>query len=164
MLILHITKREAWQAAKTAGVYRGDTLESDGFIHCSTPLQVVRVANALFGGVRDLVRLCIEPDRVQAEVRYEEVGGERYPHIYGPLNLDAVVKVLNFEPDEEGRFALPEDLDSPAGLDVLGCTGAAAWSLDGEGGLPGCCRPLGAAKMRWCRGARPVARPPRMRD
>lgn len=94
------------------GVYYGDTLASEGFIHCSTTQQVVKVANALYAGRKGLMLLCIDPDRVEAEIRYETPPGtdETYPHIYGPLNSEAVVQVVGFEPDLDGRFALPEAL------------------------------------------------------
>ncbi len=111
-LILHITTREQWEQAALIGAYRGDTLDTEGFIHCSTPEQVVPVANSLFRGQHGLVLLCIDPERVQAEIRYETPAPdneEAYPHIYGPLDVDAVVRVAVFEPDADGTFALPED-------------------------------------------------------
>lgn len=107
-VILHITRQDQWEQAQVAGIYRGDTLASEGFIHCSTPAQVVRVANARFLGANGLVLLCIAPDRVQPAIKYEaSAGDERFPHIYGPLNLDAVVAVLAFEPQTDGSFTLP---------------------------------------------------------
>lgn len=111
-MIVHITGRDAWQRARRAGLYAGDTLETEGFIHCSTPQQVIRVADARFHGRRDLLLLCIDRARVQPPIRYEaSEGTEQFPHIYGPLNLDAVVEVLSFEPESDGRFRLPEKLD-----------------------------------------------------
>jgi uncharacterized protein (DUF952 family) len=90
-------------------VYRGDTLDSQGFIHCSLPRQVVKVANVLFPGQKGLVLLCIETDKVQSEIRYEGIeGGEMYPHIYGSLNVDALVKTLDFKPHRDGGFMLPK--------------------------------------------------------
>lgn len=106
--ILHITRREEWERALAEGIYRGDTLDTEGFIHCSTPVQLVDVANANFGGRTGLVVLCIEPDKVAPEIRYEESGhGGPFPHIYGALNVDAVVKAASFEPNGEGRFEMP---------------------------------------------------------
>jgi uncharacterized protein (DUF952 family) len=114
-VILHITKREEWERAKLAGVYRGDTLESEGFIHCSEPQQVIPVANTWFPGEKGLTLLCIDSQKVGAEIRYEGVGGgERFPHIYGPLNLDAVFQVLDFEPAEDGKFVMPQEISKSA--------------------------------------------------
>jgi uncharacterized protein (DUF952 family) len=110
--IFHITRREAWQQAKTAGTYRADSLESQGFIHCSTSEQIMSVANAFYKGQRGLLLLCIDEGRLRSEVRYEPpdgppVGDSLFPHIYGPLNPDAVVKVVTFEPGPDGRFLAP---------------------------------------------------------
>lgn len=113
VIILHIAKQEQWEHAKRTGVYAGDTLESEGFIHCSTPKQIIKVANALFHGQKGLVLLVIESDKVKSKILYESVeGGECYPHIYGPLNIDAVVKVLRFESKKDGTFKLPSFLQA----------------------------------------------------
>lgn len=111
-VILHITKREQWEKAVFEGVYRGDTLDSQGFIHCSTPQQAVKVANAVFRAQKGLVLLCIAANKVQSEIRYEGGAGseELYPHIYGPLNINAVVKVADFEPAKNGKFVLPKEI------------------------------------------------------
>ena len=107
-LIMHITRRDDWERAKSARLYRGDTLDSEGFIHCSTEDQVVAVANTAFRGQRDLVLLCIDPERVGADIRFEgSPDDESFPHIYGPLNLDAIVNVLEFTPGKDGTFQLP---------------------------------------------------------
>lgn len=106
-IILHITQHDQWQQAKRSGFYRGDTLDSEGFIHCSTPQQIIKVANTFFKGEKGLVLLCIESDKIKAEIKYEGVEEDYYPHIYGPLNIDAVIQVLDFEPGEDGKFELP---------------------------------------------------------
>lgn len=107
--ILHITSNEQWQNAKQAGFYRCASLDSEGFIHCSRVEQVVWVANSFYRGQRALVLLCIDPAKVQAEIKDEEIdGGEPFPHLYGELNLDAVIKVVGFEPDQDGQFTLTE--------------------------------------------------------
>ena len=109
---MHIAKLEQWEQAKSSGVYRGDTLGSDGFIHCSTSQQVVKVANALFHGQEGLVLLSIEPSKVRSKIRYERSeAGEPYPHIYGPLNIEAVLKVFSFEPGKDGKFRFPTELE-----------------------------------------------------
>ncbi len=107
-LIFHITTHEAWKEALEVGAYHGDILTTEGFIHCSTAQQVVRVANALFRGRADLVLLCIRTDRLNPELHYDPAEtGELFPHIYGPLNVEAVVDVVDFPPEPDGRFVLP---------------------------------------------------------
>lgn len=116
-MIYHITQRSAWKLAQSAGVYRGDTLDTQGFIHCSMPRQVVGVANSYYSGQHGLVLLCIDVDRLQAELHYDAPAGPAiegenlFPHIYGPLNTDAVTAVLDFEPGPDGTFSLPEETD-----------------------------------------------------
>ncbi|MGI8424803.1 MAG: DUF952 domain-containing protein [Chloroflexota bacterium] len=114
-LVLHITSRAQWDRARFAGAYRSETLDTEGFIHCSTREQVLGVANARFRGRDDLVLLCIETSRVQAPIQFDITeSGERFPHIYGPLNADAVTRTVAFPPGPGGRFALPDLPDASA--------------------------------------------------
>ncbi|MDA8326012.1 MAG: DUF952 domain-containing protein [Nitrospiraceae bacterium] len=107
-MILHICKKSAWQQAQKTGAYCGDTLESEGFIHCSTSEQVVEVANSLFKGMKDLILLVIDESKVVSKIKTEDAGnGTLYPHIYGPLNLDAVTATADFPPAPNGNFILP---------------------------------------------------------
>lgn len=110
-LIFHITQRQQWQAAQEQGVYHGESLDTEGFIHCSTLPQVIKVANLFFAGQSELVLLGIDADRLQAELRYDPVeGGESFPHVYGALNLEAIGPVYDFEPQPDGTFELPPAL------------------------------------------------------
>ncbi len=88
---------------------RGQSLDEVGFIHCSYANQVTRVANAIYRGVHGLILLEIDPARLTSEVRDEALGDgdEKFPHIYGPLDTDAVVEVHPFEPTADGTFELP---------------------------------------------------------
>ena len=111
--LYHVTPAADWAAAQEAGEYRlstrGKTLAEEGFIHSSHAHQVTRVADAIYRGTHGLVLLVIDPGAVRAEIREEALGGsgERFPHIYGPLNVDAVVEAIPFEPTERGTFELP---------------------------------------------------------
>lgn len=107
-IIFHIARSEAW-ASRAVGSYRPEMFLVDGFVHCSTEDQVVKVADIRFRGQKGLVLLCIDTDKVTAEIRYEnlEGGRELFPHIYGEINTDAVVQVAEFEPGAEGCFTLP---------------------------------------------------------
>jgi uncharacterized protein (DUF952 family) len=110
-LILHITDRVRATLAQQVGSYRADSLEIEGFIHCSTPDQVVWVGNQFYSGQLDLVLLCIDPDKVTAEIKYEVVEGVGiFPHVYGEVNADAIVKVVEFPPNLDGTFSLPDSL------------------------------------------------------
>ena len=104
--IMHITNKEDWLRAVEVGSYQADSLASEGFIHCSTPAQITGVANRYYSGQHGLLLLSIDAGQVQSEIRSENlVGGqELFPHIYGPLNLEAVVKVCEIEPGADGSF------------------------------------------------------------
>lgn len=107
-MIVHICSKKDWDDAKTAEVYTGDSLASKGFIHCSLPGQVLDVANAIFKGRSDLVLVLIDEGAVTSEIKYEDAGnGTLYPHIYGPLNINAAVDVKDFPPQQDGTFTLP---------------------------------------------------------
>ncbi len=102
--IFHIAEVSGWAEAQVSGIYRrstlGRTVEEEGFIHCSHWHQVEFVANAFYAEQKDLLLLVIDPARVAPEIREEAIEGlERFPHIYGPLNLDAVSEVRPFVPD-----------------------------------------------------------------
>lgn len=90
--IFHIIPEQVWRAARDSGEYRGDTLDTEGFIHCSTEAQVVRTANRVFRGHKALLVLRVDPSRLVSPVVYEDTSGtgEDFPHIYGPLNVTAV--------------------------------------------------------------------------
>ena len=108
--IYHITSEEAWLSQKNDPAYRGDTLESEGFIHCSTRDQVAATANRYYRGVHGLVLLEIDAHSLASPLRYEQVPGVgSFPHIYGPLNRDAVTQVFRFEPGLDGSFTFPEE-------------------------------------------------------
>jgi uncharacterized protein (DUF952 family) len=87
-------------------------LSEEGFIHCSDPRQLEGVANRLFRGRSELVLLIIDPERLGGEVRWEnlEGGDELFPHIYGAIEIAAVLDVRSFVPGSDGRFVLPPDL------------------------------------------------------
>jgi uncharacterized protein (DUF952 family) len=100
--IFHLALRPDWEAARAAGgpyeiSTRGKTLGEIGFIHaCGTHDQVDQVRRAFYADLdplEDLLLLVIDPDRLDVPVRHEPVDGDVFPHIYGPLPLDAVIQV-----------------------------------------------------------------------
>jgi uncharacterized protein (DUF952 family) len=116
-MILHIVKRDDWENAIRTGQYAPASLDTEGFIHCSTTAQVVETANLFYRGQTDLMIVCLEEGHLTSKLIYEpaaRVGHERdnavFPHIYGPLNLEAVSEVYEFPCDGEGRFVLPNAL------------------------------------------------------
>ena len=94
--IFHIATLADWTAAKESGAYTtstlGRTLEEEGFIHASRREQVAGVHKSFYSGSKEpLVLLTIDTAKLTSELREDEVGDDTFPHIYGPLNVDAVV-------------------------------------------------------------------------
>ena len=117
--ILHITTAAAWQDALEMGRYEPDSLSDEGFIHCSDSSQILRVANTFYRNQRGLILLVIDPARLTCKMKWEPPAEprpagvsseERFPHLYGPLNLSAVVRTLGIEPDAGGEFHKVPDL------------------------------------------------------
>lgn len=111
-VIYHIATRADWDRARRDGEYTtstvGRTLAQEGFIHASGPGQVNGVANRYYRGISDeLLVLVIDTARVRAEIRYEDVPGADapFPHIYGPLNADAVTAARPLSAGPDGTFA-----------------------------------------------------------
>lgn len=109
VFIYHITPHTDWQKALDFGSYRAPSLVSEGFIHCSQRDQVVETANRLFRDREDLVLLVIDTAKLAAPLKNEAASDTPlvFPHIYGPLNLDAVSAVLPFPPLADGTFDFP---------------------------------------------------------
>ena len=98
--IFHIATAADWSRTLETGAYTtstvGRTLDEEGFIHASRRDQVQGVFDRYYAGLgEDLVLLTIDPARLaEAEVRVEAVGGDAYPHVYGPINRSAVIDVV----------------------------------------------------------------------
>ena len=104
VLIYHIAAEADWRGR--TDVYAPAGWRTEGFVHCSTEEQVVRVANRFFAGQRDLVLLHLDPSRLSALVVWEDGGdsGEDFPHVYGALETAAVVTAEPFPCGPDGTF------------------------------------------------------------
>ncbi len=107
--IVHICLKKDWLSSQASGTYWTESLDSEGFIHCSRPDQVLKVANMFYKGISDLCLLWIAPEKLSAELRWESADADLFPHLYGKLNLGAVLAVSDFHADADGLFrSLPE--------------------------------------------------------
>ena len=86
------------------------SLGSQGFIHCSKLDQVIGVANFIAPYDEEMRLIEIDGERVLPEIRYENLdgGSTLFPHIYGPLNRDAIIAIHRMEWDGEDGYQLPE--------------------------------------------------------
>ncbi|MEL6402803.1 MAG: DUF952 domain-containing protein [Chloroflexota bacterium] len=120
-MIYHLTTEIEWKLASESGTYSAPSLSSEGFIHCSTKDQILRVANAFYQSVDDLVLMCIDEDAVEALVKWEapahpdgqpapfDASAEKFPHIYGTINMDAVTACLEMPKGDDG-YRLPDGI------------------------------------------------------
>jgi uncharacterized protein (DUF952 family) len=92
-VIYHITTKHDWEAAQESGSYTAPSLATEGFIHCSEEPQVKGVLERYYKGKTDLLKLIIDTSLLQPELKYELAPSvnENFPHVFGPINLDAVV-------------------------------------------------------------------------
>jgi len=111
--IVHMALPEDWEAAQLDDEYttstRGVSLAEEGFIHCSHPHQVETVANAFYGDVDLLVLLLIDIDILESEVVEEPPfpgSPDRFPHIYGPIDLEAVVATTQWHRAPNSAWSL----------------------------------------------------------
>lgn len=93
-----------WESQADRPAYAPNRYKEDGFIHCSERHQLEPVAERNFQGRDDLVLLELMPTRLEPETKYEQGGKEKFPHIYGPINKDAVNRTIEVRCNHDGRF------------------------------------------------------------
>ena len=96
-MIYHVTTEESWHKARRQGFYEAASLAAEGFIHCSSEEQVQGVLDRYYRGQKELLLLHIDESKLIPALKYELASSvnETFPHIYGPLNLDAVTGISN---------------------------------------------------------------------
>jgi len=101
----HLTPEPVWTAQEQEDAYQPEAFGADGFIHCTDgEVNLLAVANTFYqADHRPYVVLVLDRDRITAPVRYEDPK-QIFPHIYGPLNRDAVVEVRRAVRLADGSF------------------------------------------------------------
>lgn len=109
-----------YRAAVEKGTLYEDSLETQGFIHASPADQLTRVANKYYLDVEDVRVMVVTTAQVDAIVKWEPATGGLYPHIYGPLNMDAVDYVVPVSPGADGMYDITaDDLDRSNAIDEV---------------------------------------------
>ena len=121
-MILHLLSREAWAEAQAQGQLVAPSVATEGFAHCSTEHQMVDVANKYYRGTSNMVLLNIDPAKLTSELKFEppaHIDGSPalpheplFPHIYGPINLEAISEVVDFPCRSNGEFVAPPQLNT----------------------------------------------------
>jgi uncharacterized protein (DUF952 family) len=112
--IYHLALASDWETARAGDSgYRTSTLGQDlidvGFIHCSYADQVQRIADLIYRDRDDVLLLTIDQDRLHSRVVDESVDGgdDEFPHIYGPIDFDAVLDVIPLIRRPDGTLVIP---------------------------------------------------------
>lgn len=108
--IYKICPASAWREAERQGVYRGSADDArDGYIHFSTASQVPGTLVKYYSGQNALFLVAIDPDALGDDLRWEEArGGDLFPHLYGELDLGAVLAVSELQMRADGSHVVPE--------------------------------------------------------
>lgn len=111
-ILYHIIPLPEWKTAVAQNHYEPASIKAEGFIHCSTKEQLLFPANSMFKGQTNLILLEIEVAKVTHSIVYEDCyeAGITFPHIYGALNLDSVMRTIPFPCQADGSFALPKEI------------------------------------------------------
>ena len=107
MRFFHLTTTQAWDEAQRTGAYRPESLAREGFVHLSEERQWRATAARFFRGKTDLVLLVIDGARLSAEVRHEAADGDSFPHLFGALEVEAVVEALAISVGDDGSVVEP---------------------------------------------------------
>lgn len=104
-LTLHLAPVESWERQRTGPTYVPEAFEQDGFVHTTIGIEaLLNVANMFYtADPRPYIALILDLDSITAETRHDDTSG-LYPHIYGPINVDAVLGFLVAQRNSDGAF------------------------------------------------------------
>ncbi len=109
--IFSIVDAKAWSEAQKAGSYQGERFAKTGFVDAmDSAAQIEYVANKYWKGKTGVQVLCIDKTQVKAEIKMEKSSSGVYPHIYGPLNANAVTQAVDLTAKADGAYAAPATL------------------------------------------------------
>jgi uncharacterized protein (DUF952 family) len=112
--IFYIATKEEASIILEQTQYENSTLSSDGFIHFCSYGQIVNVVDTFFVGVTDLKLLIIDINSLHSQLRFEAPAGtisvddstpQLFPHLYGALNIDAIVNIVDFKQFNKANIA-----------------------------------------------------------
>ncbi len=114
-VIYHMCRADEWQAAQTSGSYPGSSQDqADGFIHFSTKQQVWTSAAKHRHGQPDILLLAVDASTLGDALKWEPSrGGALFPHLYGPLPVEAVTDVTPLPLGDDGVHVFPDGFPPP---------------------------------------------------
>ncbi|MBT3265872.1 DUF952 domain-containing protein [Candidatus Poribacteria bacterium] len=109
-IIYHMTTAESYAVDDAHGGYKPEYFDEEGFIHtCAEPEWVERIGARVFAADTDILLLEVETARVRAEIIVEAAKNHWFPHIFGSLNRDAVLRSSVMARDADGSPVFPPD-------------------------------------------------------
>ncbi len=105
-----LSSASEYEQAQQTGEFIRDSLQTEGFIHASPKSQLNRVANKFYKDCQEPLILVVDKSKVIPKIKWEPATGGLYPHIYGPLNANSVIKSISIKLNEKGEF----DIDTSA--------------------------------------------------
>lgn len=111
-MIIHLIKQTEWEASTNLEAIASSSLKHEGFIHCCNLEQLENIAECYYKGQSDLLILVIDERKLSSELKYEAAPGytELYPHLYGPINREALAEVIPLPCGLDGTFKVPDKL------------------------------------------------------
>jgi uncharacterized protein (DUF952 family) len=112
MLITKLVPSKMWEGMKNNDYLYFESLDIEGFVHCSTVQQVRKVANKHYKKVENLLVLLIDTNKLIPNVVWEDIKhrGEIYPHIYDKINTSSIIGVFKLDVNENGDYKYSDAL------------------------------------------------------
>ena len=111
-IIFHLAPADRWKAWPANEPYVPAEYAADGFVHCTEGEELMlHVANTIYRETQgEFVLLVIAVERLIAPVRWEHPAGDNlaplFPHVYGPINPEAIIEIRRVMRDIDGAFLL----------------------------------------------------------
>ena len=107
----HGTPKKYFESLDSSKPYVPEPFAREGFIHTTEGRDAVPAVLTMHykASQEPWVVLYIDQDRVTSPIRYDDPA-EAFPHIYGPLNRDAIIAVMDIDREPDGTFLKPEPL------------------------------------------------------
>ena len=109
-MIFHFVEKRVFEDNLKDGYYINPTLETRGFIHSVTKENMSIIAERYLESIEPIVILIIDDKKISAKIIYEESKGITYPHIYGKIEENAIIRVLPMLKNENNQFIMNEEI------------------------------------------------------
>lgn len=105
-MIIYTATTNEWNKIKDKNEFVSDNYNNEGFIHCSYPKQTTKVLNKHYKNEKIIILLMIDENKLQSKCLFEDLKnkGEKFPHVYGSINTNSIIKTLEVKPNKDGTF------------------------------------------------------------